>query len=1344
MGEALAAAPQAADGAAALGALAPALADGALVQHKDKVSVRVVRSAAPALGAVRGGTGRGRRPRAIALHSPDPRPSAPQDVRLATSLCLAHALRVAAPDTPYSPAQLADVFGLFAESFAVLADRSAPGAASALAVLDTVASVKCCVLSLDLDSADAAAALADGAFAAAGGAPPGALADPVADPALDVLTCMLDDADDVPEPLVVALLSRLLPPARDAAPGAAALARATLRRCEARLQPALQRVLVGAIDAAAAAAGGGPADGRAGGASVSALAPRATELIAEVHAACPQALLPVLPHLAAELTADGAGGEARRAAAAGLLAALLADPGAGLAGGPGAPLLADLLGRARDKAPALRLQTLARVPDLLAASVDAPARSAVLSAAVGRLTDPDDRVRAAAVRAVAGGAAKGLHLVTSSALDAVAARLRDSKPAVAREAAASLLALFRAHAARKHAGMDVSAGEGLVLWIPARLVSALAASADLRHHAADVLFRQGAGTAPALLPASLSPAAAARQWTAIWMEAAPGERRALAALLRARGATAAAARAAVAARSARAAKDEGAAPRLARALAALASAFPDPARDRAGLAALFDARDNGVARAIADLAAPGARAADAAAAAAALLARAPAGAAKDAARGLAARLAPALIPPDAIPDLLMEAASSSTDGRAAGATRALLAAAADADPSLCARSAPACAAALASDDPTARSAALAVLAAAGAAMRAEAVSAGDGGGDEGDTLGSLTDALRAVAWDGPADDSKLAVSALSALLPADAAASTLAALAARAARALAGARALAEPRRVRVSLAVLAAVGGAAPAALAPHVAGMASFVTGTLLRAPASAFGRAGAAAATATGSGLAAASPAACLRGDGLEDLAAALAPTAPSAAQSPAAAAAADALIPDLALLLDPDPIAAAGVPPADAARVRLAAARGLLTFLRARDVRVPPGAYIALALAVQDPELDVRARVRDALVSSLDEVAAAHGGRAARLAAPLALAAVDPSKAGRAQAYDALLKYAHVRRAAAAAAAKRREARAGGGGGATAGANGEALVAADGPEAALPYLLQVLAHHPDLPAVGPGCAPPTAADLAPFAAMLQLGVQPLLDAAPPRGTTRGACLHAACKVLRAVRAASDATAEPADAALSLLADAGIALAREAAARAGVPKAAAAAAPAADRVPGGVPLPKSLFRPASPPKPRAHDGDALPTGWVVPWVDLVPGRAPVVVAAGGAVPARKRKPRPPGPRAASKANAAPQKAPKLAAKEAATTAARASSWSSGDGSESEGGGGAGAGPGPRPADAKRQPTRGGRPASANENLAPLFKKKAKQGGAAAKPPLAAKKAAAAKPKPKAKAKA
>ena len=100
----------------------------------------------------------------------------------------------------------------------------------------------------------------------------------------------------------------------------------------------------------------------------------------------------MLPHLAAELVAEA---EPRRAAATGLLAALLADRAAGLAGGAaGAPHLAALLKRARDRAPALRLQLLDAVPALLEAAVDAAARASVLDAAVGRLVDPDDRVRA--------------------------------------------------------------------------------------------------------------------------------------------------------------------------------------------------------------------------------------------------------------------------------------------------------------------------------------------------------------------------------------------------------------------------------------------------------------------------------------------------------------------------------------------------------------------------------------------------------------------------------------------------------------------------------------------------------------------------------------------------------------------------------------------------------------------------------------------------------------------------------------------------------------------------------------------------------------------------------------
>ena len=453
-----------------------------------------------------------------------------------------------APDTPFTPAQHADVFSGFAAAIALLRDRASPSAPTALAILDAVAATKCAVLALDLDDGAATAtALADAAFEAAAGGP-AAGGDTVADAAADVIATLLTEADDLPEPLVDALLTRLLPPARDAAPGAAALARATLRRCEARVQPALQRVLVGAVDAAAGGVDGGTS-------AIPALSSRAAELIGEVHRACAQALLPVLPSLVAELTADA---EPRRAAATRLLAALLADKGARLAGGAaGGAHLAALLRRARDRVPALRAAVLATVPALLDAAVDGAAVASILDAAVGRLIDPDDRVRAAAARAVADGATRGLHLTTAPALRAVGDRLRDAKPAVARAAAGALLALFRSHVADKRGGADVSSREELVLWIPARLLAAVAASADLRAHAYDVLFKCGGGEGgviTSLLPPSLSSAAAARQWAAIWMAADPSERVALATLLRARGVAASAAREAAAARADRAAR----------------------------------------------------------------------------------------------------------------------------------------------------------------------------------------------------------------------------------------------------------------------------------------------------------------------------------------------------------------------------------------------------------------------------------------------------------------------------------------------------------------------------------------------------------------------------------------------------------------------------------------------------------------------------------------------------------------------------------------------------------------------------------------------------------------------
>jgi hypothetical protein len=440
----------------------------------------------------------------------------------------------------------------------------------------------------------------------------------------------------------------------------------------------------------------------------------------------------------------------------------------------------------------------------------------------------------------------------------------------------------------------------------------------------------------------------------------------------------------------------------------------------------------------------------------------------------------------------------------------------------------------------------------------------------------------------------------------------------------------------------------------------------------------RSGAAALAAT------ADAASALRAAGVEELARALVPRDPAVRPTQEATAAADAALPDLAALLDygmgdgggaaPAGDTPAGTPPDAAARgaalLRLSAATAILRLARSPlDARVPAGAYLGMALTVQDPEIDVRSGFTDALAASLGRLARSPGAgaRAAKLAAPLALAAVDPSAPARARAARALASFVATRRKAAASAARGRalKAAAEAGGRGQGGAPATAAVCTalihEGPEFLLPYLAQILAHHPDLPPLPPlpagvagldaagraGLPPP--GTLAPFSTMLQFALETLLLSAPAApGAPPGAPLHAASKILRAVRAAEDGTPEPAGGALAVLADMGLALARALVVVA-PPRGAPAPAPraaggggasslaplggpdAGDRIPGGVPLPRSLYAAPDPPRPRLADGACLVPGWAPALVaGLVPpaagggGGGP---AAGGAAPKRAR---------------------------------------------------------------------------------------------------------------------
>ncbi|KAF0891845.1 hypothetical protein E2562_011020 [Oryza meyeriana var. granulata] len=76
------------------------------------------------------------------------------DVKLAVASCLTEVTRITAPEAPYDDDVMKDVFTRVVEAFEKLDDAESPSYARRVAMLETVAKVRSCVLMLDLDCDD--------------------------------------------------------------------------------------------------------------------------------------------------------------------------------------------------------------------------------------------------------------------------------------------------------------------------------------------------------------------------------------------------------------------------------------------------------------------------------------------------------------------------------------------------------------------------------------------------------------------------------------------------------------------------------------------------------------------------------------------------------------------------------------------------------------------------------------------------------------------------------------------------------------------------------------------------------------------------------------------------------------------------------------------------------------------------------------------------------------------------------------------------------------------------------------------------------------------------------------
>lgn len=414
-----------------------------------------------------------------------------QEVRLFTIVCAIHTLRLHAPENPYTDAQLLIIFRQLLVVFRELADPGAAHFQVCLSLLQTVATVKICLLMLDLENADSLVLdLFTTMFEAIGADNK----DQVEHLALTGLATMLDEGDDIPQPLLDCILGHLLPTAHEENPQAHRLAELIIRKSQPTLQPYVQKFMTRLLE---------------GQRTDSDLVGCSSDLVLQLYRAAPQIMLPVLPHLQPSLQVES---EERRLDAVDLICKLLTHPGAHTIVEDYRSLPQAVLRRLNDKSPEVRLRVISHAKSLSDSFNDAQQRSEVAKEVALRLQDPDERLRSAAAAALCSIASEHPSAVHTEHIQCLILRFRDKRLSVRKEVATQVAKLIRTWSLKweVEGGASQPRKELLINLVMGLCGLALTRDTELASYVMEDVFKGG------VFPARLPAASAAAWWAQLW------------------------------------------------------------------------------------------------------------------------------------------------------------------------------------------------------------------------------------------------------------------------------------------------------------------------------------------------------------------------------------------------------------------------------------------------------------------------------------------------------------------------------------------------------------------------------------------------------------------------------------------------------------------------------------------------------------------------------------------------------------------------------------------------------------------------------------------------------------
>ncbi|KAL2603500.1 hypothetical protein GLYMA_09G014600v4 [Glycine max] len=365
------------------------------------------------------------------------------DVKLLVATCVCEITRITAPEAPYSDDVLKNIFQLIVGTFSGLSDTSGSSFDQRVAILDTLAKYRSCVVMLDLECDDLVNEMFTTFFAVARDDHP----EIVLSSMQTIMAVLLEESEDVHQDLLSILLSMLGRGKTDVTGAARKLSMNVIQQSMEKLEPSIKQFLLSLMS---------------GGSKTMNSQVQYHEVIFDLYCCAPQTLSGVLPYVTEELMADQL---ETRLKAVNLVGDIIALPGFSTAEAF-QPTFSEFLKRLTDRDFGVRMSVLEHVKSCLLSNPSRAEARQIISALCDRLLDFDENFQKQVVDVICDVACHTLNAVPLETVQLVAERLSDKSLLVRKHTLERLAEIYRVFCENN----SIAVNPGEYDWIPRKII----------------------------------------------------------------------------------------------------------------------------------------------------------------------------------------------------------------------------------------------------------------------------------------------------------------------------------------------------------------------------------------------------------------------------------------------------------------------------------------------------------------------------------------------------------------------------------------------------------------------------------------------------------------------------------------------------------------------------------------------------------------------------------------------------------------------------------------------------------------------------------------------------------